>query len=128
MRAPYNVLVLPHCSRENEDFYCIFQRRVYTPMWRSATSEALCVFAYLNLGCGALVHITFWQARSDWWCVAQNVSHFPKCFIGFRAIYRLSEKRYSYQSTEYKNRNKKCPASQDTAYIKHLLSRSAVRY
>ena len=27
MRAPYNVLVLPHCSRENEDFYCIFQRR-----------------------------------------------------------------------------------------------------
>ena len=27
--------------------------------------------------------------------------HFPKCFIDFRAIYRRSERRYSYQSTEH---------------------------
>ena len=27
--------------------------------------------------------------------------HFSKCFIGFRAINRLSERRYSYQSTEH---------------------------
>ena len=31
--------------------------------------------------------------------------HFPKCFIGFRAIYRLNESRYSYQSTEHILRN-----------------------
>ena len=30
---------------------------------------------------------------------------FPKCFIDFRAIYRLSERRYSYQSTEHVLRN-----------------------
>ena len=46
-------------------------------------------------------HITFWRTRSGRWCVAQNALHFPKCFIGFRAIYRWSERRYSYQSTEH---------------------------
>ena len=30
-----------------------------------------------------------------------HVRHFPKCFIDFRAIYRWSERRYSYQSTEH---------------------------
>ena len=78
---------------------------------------------------GALGHITFWRVRSNRRCAAQNTSLcFPKCFIDFRAIYRPSERRYSYQKAEHfysvavllfncMYTNKKCPASQDTAYI-----------
>ena len=99
--------------------------------------------------------------------------HFPKCFIGFRAIYRLNESRYSYQGAEHILRNfsiilsvckcniiyfyrsyiyeiaiptthppqvvplpsqgkalktKNASLLRDTAYIKHLLSRSTMHF
>ena len=52
----------------------------------------------------ALGHITFWvcvSIRSVAWHKGRTRATFPKCFIDFRAIYRWSERRYSYQSTEH---------------------------
>ena len=87
-----------------DTFLTIYSSQIFTENRINLRNERSFVrFAYSNLGCStARGHITFWRTRSGRWCVAQNASHFPKCFIGFRAIYRWSERRYSYQSTEHK--------------------------